>query len=318
MAPAPITADGNVAGRPTDFVFVLVPDGDPATPGTSLASGQRLRLAMPPAFTRTPDVPVSADTDANLVLTRGWPQGAVKLAGQYEIAEDAAANALVVTALVDVPPTIKVIHLRGRTFTNPGPGAYPVAVEHVDRDGAVVATWSGSIAVVERPPPARLAPSNFHLPPGTNANFQTLAPDQVAPHPLGLLLWGEDAQPLDHVGVAPRDLARHPRYTGGLLIQDVDGDKLLDPASDRVVGGIIGAAPAGAKGQTATSPLGADGKPVLSGEVARDAGFPRGGGQPNPGLLVVQFRAGDQPGAYQPTFELLGGNAFQFTIRATN
>jgi hypothetical protein len=31
-------------------------------------------------------------------------------------------------------------------------------------------------------------------------------------------------------------------------------------------------------------------------------------------LLVIDFRAGDQPGMYRPTFELVGGNAFQFTI----
>ena len=41
---------------------------------------------------------------------------------------------------------------------------------------------------------ARLAPTNFHLPPGANANFQQVAPGQVTPQTLGLLLWGATEQ----------------------------------------------------------------------------------------------------------------------------
>mgnify|MGYP001216228751 CR=1 FL=1 len=45
---------------------------------------------------------------------------------------------------------------------------------------------------------------------------------------------------MNGVGIAPRDLGRYPRYTGGLLVQDANGDGRLDPARDKVVGGIIG------------------------------------------------------------------------------
>ena len=85
-----------------------------------------------------------------------------------------------------------------------------------------------------------------------------------------------------------------------------------------MVGGIVGAEPQGASGQAASSPIGADGKAVLSGEVLRSAGFPvaAGGGKPNPGLLAIEFRAGDKPGLYRPGVELIGGNAYQFTIEA--
>jgi len=64
--------------------------------------------------------------------------------------------------------------------------------------------------------------------------------------------------------------------------------------------------------------MSADGRPVLSGEVLRSSGFPAaaGGGNPNPGLLAIQFKAGDKPGLYRPTVELIGGNSFQFTIEA--
>lgn len=316
VAPAPITATGHVAGQPTDFVFVLVADADPATPGFALGRGEALRLTMPAAFARDPGTPIVADRDSNLVLTKGWPQGAVPLAGQYQIAYDEARHAIAATMLVDMPaaaPGIKVIHLRGKTFVNPAAGEYPVSVEHVDASGTARTSWTGTLVVVERAPAARIAPTNFHLPPGTSANFQRVAPTQRLTHPLGMLLWADGA-PLDGVGLAPRDLERFPRYTGGLLIADANGDHVLDPGVDRVVGGIIGAAPAGAKGQAATSVLGPDRKPVLSGEAMRHPDFPSGGGKANPGLLVIDFRAGDQQGMYRPTFELVGGNAFQFTI----
>ncbi len=320
IAPAPITTTGHVATLPTDLVFVLVAEADPATPGLALGLGDQLRLTLPPAFARNPAVPISADTDGNVVLTKGWPQGAVRLAGQYQIGWDDAGHSLTVTAVADVPatganaPGIKVLHLRGDTFINPTAGDYPVQIDHV-RSGGVAARWRGTASIVERPPAARLAPSNFHLPPGTGANFQQAAPGQVLPHRLGLLLWA-DGVPLEGVGVAARDLQRFPTYTGGLLVADTSGDRVLDPAVDRVVGGIIGSAPAGASGQAATSPRGADGAPLLSGQAVRDPGFPRGGGAPVPGLLVIEFRLGSAPGAYQPTFELIGGNRVQFTLRA--
>jgi hypothetical protein len=63
--------------------------------------------------------------------------------------------------------------------------------------------------------------------------------------------------------------------------------------------------------------VGPDGKSVLSGEVLRNAAYPTaaGGGKPNLGLLPIQFKAGDKPGLYRPTVELLGGNGVQFTVQ---
>lgn len=321
-APAPITFDGNVAGQATDIVFMLVADANPATPGLALRSGESLRLVLPAAFKRNATVTISPDKDVNLVLTKGWPQGAVKLADQYRVSYDEAANAMVVTALHDVAasggnaPGIKVIHLRGRSFANPIPGDYPVSVAQLGVDGRAVASWAGQIKVLDAAPPARLAPTNFHLAPGANSDFQSVAPGQVATYPLALLLWGEQGAALNGVGIAPRDLSRFPRYTGGLLVQDTNRDHRLDPATDKVVGGIIGAAPQGATGQSATSPIGADGAPVLSGEVLRHAAYPvaAGGGKPNAGLLTIQFKAGSLPGLYRPTVELIGGNAYQFNV----
>lgn len=323
-APAPVSFDGNVGGKATDYVFVLVPDANPRTPGMVLRAGESLQLAMPAAFKRNASAAIIADKDTNLVLTKGWPQGSVQLAGQYGVGFNEKANALVITAAKDVGPDgmnapgIKVIHLRGRTFTNPVAGDYPVTVTRLSADGKTQAVWKGSLKVLDDAPAARLAPTNFHVPPGTNTDYQSVALGQITPHALGVLLWNAQGSAMNGVGIAPRDLTRFPRYTGGVLVQDTNGDKRLDPAVDKVVGGIIGLAPQGATGQAATSPVGADGKPVLSGDVLRNALFPAaaGGGKPNPGLLAIEFRAGDKPGLYRPTVELLGANSYQFTIEA--
>lgn len=323
-APAPVSYDGHVAGEATDYVFVLVPDVSPTTPGLAMKAGESLQLALSPAFKRNASVPIVSDRDTHLVLTKGWPQGAVPLAGQYRVDYADKDHAMTVTALKDIAadggnaPGIKVIHLRGRSFVNPAAGGYPVTVTRRSATGQVQAVWQGGMRVQEEMLEARLAPTNFHVPPGVNTDFQTVATGQVAPLHLGLLLWGTNGAPLNGVGVAPRDINRFPRYTGGLLVQDSNGDQQLDSAVDTVVGGIIGAAPKGATGQAATSPQRADGRPILSGQVLRSDRFPQaaGGGQPNPGLLAIQFRAGSLPGLYRPTVELLKGNSYQFTIEA--
>ncbi|MDE2158052.1 MAG: hypothetical protein KGJ30_03935 [Burkholderiales bacterium] len=323
-AASPISFDGNVTGQPTNMVFVLNPDSSPATPGFGMQAGDTLRLTLPQSFRRNPRAPISADTDRNLVLTKGWPQRDVHLAGQYRIAYDEAGHAMVVTATRDIAidganaPGIKVIHLRGETFIDPAPGSYPVTVTHAAADGHAIEVWKGHIDILAQAPQARLAPTDFQLAPPLNSTIQRTAPGQLAPLLLGVLLWDAQGKPMNGVGIAPRDLVHYPRYTGGLLVQDTNGDHRLDPAVDKVVGGIIGAAPQGATGQSATSPLRADGTPLLSGEVLRSAGYPAamGGGKPNPGLLAIQFKAGDKPGWYRPTVDLIGGNGFQFAIKA--
>lgn len=91
-------------------------------------------------------------------------------------------------AVTDVPsggreaPGIKVVHLRGATFRSPLDGEYPVQVRLEGADGRVRETWSGKATIPADPPKARLAPTNFHLPPGTNSDFQRTHTGQVATH----------------------------------------------------------------------------------------------------------------------------------------
>ena len=319
---SPVSFDGDIAGKPTDLVFVLVPDANPRTPGVVLGAGESLRLVLPREFQRNAQVPLAPDSDTNAVLTKGWPQGSVRQAQQYRIGLDDRAHALTFTALQDISanganaPGIKAIHVRGRTFINPGAGSYPVTLTRTDAQGRQLASWQGEVKLLATSTGPHLAPTNFHLAPGSQGDFQSVPISQQAPRLLGLLLWGTDGAPLNGVGVTPRDLTRFPRYTGGLLVQDSNGDGRLDPAVDTVVGGIIGAAPQGATGQVATSPTGADGKPMLSGQALRNDAYPNGG-KPNAGLLPIQFRSGSLPGLYQPVVELTGGNSYRFTIEAT-
>lgn len=204
---------------------------------------------------------------------------------------------MVVTASKDLAddgmnaPGIKLIHRRGRTFNNPGSGEYPVTVTHAATGGKTLAVWQVTLKVLIHAPSVRLAPSNFHLPPGTSPDYQMVDVGQATPHLIGMLLWGAQGAALNDVGIAPRDLARYPRYTGGLLVQDSNQEKRLHSATDKFVGDIIGAAPKGATWQAIASPTGAGGRLVLSCEVFRNSCFPAatGAGKPHPGLLVIQF-----------------------------
>jgi hypothetical protein len=306
---APVVADGDVAGRPTEFNLVLDRSLDPQVAGRTLLTGKTISVTLPDAFVRTA-VPVQAPESGALV--KGWPQGGldgytVTLAGTHTV---------VFTATRDIVPSgpddpgIKVLHVRGRAFTNPAPGDYAITVVAETGPDGAVETGTGTLTIRPRTVPS-VNPSNALFPQPSNNNWQRVPVDTVTPLPLDFLLFGADGQPLNGVGVAPADPARFPRYTGGLLVRDTNGDGLLDPATDTVVGGIIGAAPAAATGQRAASPVDAAGRPVLSGQIARPDGITA------PGILRILFRSGDRPGEYAPTFELGGGTATRLTIVAT-
>ncbi len=306
---SPVVADGDVAGRPTDINLVLDRSLDPQVAGRGLLQGRTISIILPDAFIRT-DVPVTAPESGALV--KGWPQGGLD---GYTVTL-AGAHTVVFTATRDLVPSgpdnpgIKVLHVRGRAFTNPAPGDYPIAVVAETGPGGAVETGTGTLTIRPGVVPS-INPTNALFPQPSNNNWQRVPVDTATPIPLDFLLFGADGRPLDGVGVAPADRARFPRYTGGLLVRDTDGDGALDPAADTVVGGIIGAAPDGATGQRAASPVDAAGRPVLSGQLARPDGAPA------PGILRVLFRTGDRPGAYTPTFELAGGTAARMTIVAT-
>jgi hypothetical protein len=112
------------------------------------------------------------------------------------------------------------------------------------------------------------------------------------------------------------------RYNGGLILQDSDGNGRLDPRNDRILGGVIGKAPAGARGQDLRS-LVVHGSADLSKPSA--AYNARVGTYFQGTIGLLQFTTGNKPGIYRPTVALLrepgnlasgDGASYTFTVIA--
>lgn len=239
---------------------------------------------------------------------------------------------------------IKVLHIgfQQSAFLNTGDSG-PVHVRILDADGTIVSQGSASIDFLQGPV-AQVLPTNF--PQGMrNHNWQTVSAGDIlgvtdGTIPMTYMLYGQapagdldtlyaykagivgagvlSSQQIAAMGFAlPAELAR---YTGGLVVQDTNGDGKLDPAVDMIIGGIIGAAPDGATGQELMS-LQVDGNALLSQATADVAEKPgkRWGGS----MMQLQFKAGSLPGKYQPTVALLkdpgdysagDGSSYTYTI----
>ena len=221
---------------------------------------------------------------------------------------------------------LKVIHIGFLTsaFRNNGTEG-EVRVRIVDANGTAIHKGSGKLAFIKQPV-AQILPTNL-TDKRRNHNWQRVAPGTTlgqAPNtvPLTLMLYARaegvapqelvkfkngivgagvlSTQQLAAMGFAkPKSLAR---YTGGLIVRDANGDGRLDPAAEPIIGGVIGAAPAGAKGQELRT-LERDGALLLSRPAAEFA--PKPGKRFGGAILQLQFTAGDKPGAYRPTLALL-------------
>ena len=110
------------------------------------------------------------------------------------------------------------------------------------------------------------------------------------------------------------------RYNGGLILQDTSGDGVLDPNKDQIIGGVIGRAPQGAKGQELKSSM-KNGKLMLS--VPTQIIAPRPGKRFGGAVMTLEFTAGNKPGLYRPTLALLvdpnnlssgDGSTYAYTI----
>jgi hypothetical protein len=239
---------------------------------------------------------------------------------------------------------IKVFHvgLLQSAFVNTGSSG-TVHVRFVDGAGKVVHSGSASADFIAEPVP-QIQPTNFpdHQ---RNHNWQVIASGETLgvtpgtlPIPLMLYAKAEGISPADMVnfkkgipGVGvlstqqlkamkhekPAQLAR---YTGGLIVEDSDGNWQLDPASDRIIGGVIGKAPAGARGQELRS-LVTHGAIDLS--KTSSAYHPKFGKLFGGAIMLLQFTAGDKPGLYRPTLALLrdpsdvasgDGSSYTYTI----
>lgn len=221
---------------------------------------------------------------------------------------------------------LKVIHIgfQQSAFYNRG-NRGRVEVRFLDAAGKVTQRGDAAIEFLTAPV-AQVLPTNFPDK-RRNHNWQRAAPGMVlgqAPGtvPIALMLYGQaqgltgdelyafkggiagagvlSTQQLKATGYdKPAEIAR---YNGGLIVQDSNGDGALDPATDRIIGGVIAKAPAGAKGQELRS-LEVDGKPVLS--AATETLVPKAGKRWGGAQMRLQFAAGDTAGKYRPTLALL-------------
>ena len=241
---------------------------------------------------------------------------------------------------------IKVVHIgfQQSAFFNRGARGR-VAVRILDAAGKAVQEGSGTIAFIDSPV-AQVLPTNF--PQGRrNHNWQRVKPGETLGQTEGALsltfmlydkapagdaaaLYSFKAgiagvgvlstQQVKAMGFAlPEGLSR---YNGGLVVRDSNGDAKLDPGNDQIIGGVIGAAPEGARGQELRS-LEKDGKVLLSQMTAEMA--PKPGERWGGAMLLLQFTAGDKAGKYRPTVALLerpgdptspDGSSYTYTIVA--
>ena len=308
---APITPDGNVAGRATDLVIHFDVTPDPAVPGRALKAGRSLRVTLPDGFENTGGRPLleyASDPrcgpqklDCNTAaLLQGWPQNPVafrKVALSFD-----GPRTLVLTAREDIGPAsehapgIKGVHLLLSGFRNPAPGLYPVRVEAETGPGGALERGVGEVEIVAAPRRSINITSVFDQPlslpkttPPTRAStlHQVAAPGSAVPIPWNFLVWDTAGEAMVGATLVPDD-ARSDRYI--LRRNGIDvGVATID-------------APRAARGQRliVEQPAAAIKAPISFVPTAR---------------LRVQFITGDLPGDYVVTFALDGGNAVQMRVR---
>ena len=239
---------------------------------------------------------------------------------------------------------IKLFHvgLLQSAFRNTGASG-AVAVRFLDSAGRITRSGHATVDFIDEPVP-QIHPNNF--PDGRRAHdWQVVKPGQtvgIAPGtlPLPVMLFaaakGVPPAEMDRfttgilgVGVVSvREIqlsgfqmpAALARYNGGLILRDANGDGRLDPKADKIIGGVIGRAPAGAGGMSIRS-LRFHGAQDLSRPSA--AYHSKFGDIFGGAVALLQFTAGDKPGLYRPTLALLSdpedlgspdGSSYTYTI----
>jgi len=309
---------------------------NPDVVGYGIPPGGSLEVEMISGFERNPAVPLDGKS---LLLTVGAPQqGLPEKVGGHVISQGDNPHTFVIRPTqengmlperLESPAKgvafdqvqqrgIKIIHIgRHFAFTSRGEKGI-VEVRFKDRSGNVIARGRGELAFLAKPR-AQIFPTNVthHQ---RNHNWQRLKPGQVVgvakgTRPMPFLLFDENkdagnmgifgagvlsAQQLQNLGYEiPKDLER---YNGGLILKDRNGDGLLSPDVDIILGGIVNEVPEGATGYQVVTPLVKE-KPFLSKptiEFNKRAGEAFGGS-----IMQVVYIAGDKPGFYRMTFSLL-------------
>jgi len=327
---------------------------NPEIIGYGIPAGGRLEIELVSGFERDPKIELA---QPSIMLVTGAPQqGMPGAAIGYSVSQGDNLNTFVISpsgdnglaAEVIMTPAkgaggdpvrqrgIKVVHVGlKKAFINRGESG-GVSVRIYDQNGDLTDEGSGTIDFMGEPN-AQIFPTNFAHG-RRNHNWQIASPGEIVGHagatvPIALMLY--DDQPIGGkagligVGVlSTQQLAAMEfekpealsRYNGGLIVQDTSGDGVIDPKSDRIVGGVIGQAPGGAKGQELRSLI-HDGVATLSRPTAAFEFGP--GTAVGGGVMLLEFVAGDTPGLYRPTLALLSnlddttspdGSLYTYTI----
>ena len=327
---------------------------NPEIIGYGVPAGGRLEVELVSGFERDPEIELA---QPSIMLVTGAPQqGMPGAAIGYSVSQGDNLNTFVISpsgeeglaADVIMSPAkgaagdpirqrgIKVVHVGlKKAFINRGDSG-TVAVRIYDRNGDLTNEGNGTTDFMDEPN-AQIFPTNFAHG-RRNHNWQVVSPGDIVGHadgtvPITLMLYNDQSiggkEGLIGAGVvSTQQLAAMEfekpealsRYNGGLIVQDTSGDGVIDPKVDRIVGGVIGQAPKGAKGQELRSLI-RDGVATLSRPTAAfefGPGTAMGGG-----VMVLEFVAGDTPGLYRPTVALLSnldditspdGSLYTYTI----
>lgn len=184
---APVVADGDVTGKPFDYVIDLDGSLDPQVLGRGIAVNGEIRIYFPPEIdlstideegypVATPPVPLPPVPPlpdrpcipGNLqcttaVILRGWPQDPLFPPVFFHVLSvDTAQNALVLRAVKDIgfvagetpAPYIKQIHLILNGLTNPAPGKYTLRIEAETGPDGTVESGEGTLVVLSETKPS--------------------------------------------------------------------------------------------------------------------------------------------------------------------
>ena len=339
---APVIADGNVRGMPTDYVINLEGSLDPADPGRTLAAGDVIKIIFPRAFdlgsinpaypvldppTPLPPLPVLSDNDCvpayltctTLVLLRGWPQDPFFPPALFHtLSVNARQNALIITALQDMGPSgdlpgIKQIHLILNGVTNPRPGMYQVKVEAQTGPGGSWETGSGIMRVMHSTRPSINVTSVFVKALTGQLGEPACGPGSNPPNPDNPIYQTARVNSAAPIPWTFLLWGRNNEALTDVRIQWINRSHALLRRAGRTIGHIFIDVPRGATGHRIhLNPLGCDtfmgGAPVI-------AATPGIGPQPV-GRLDLQFQTGDKPGIYTTTLSLINGNTIEMVVTA--
>lgn len=351
---APVVADGDVTGKPFDYVITLDGSLDPQVLGRGIAAGGQIRVFLPPEFDLAaidtenypvatppvpfPPVPPLPDRPCipgNLqcttaVVLRGWPQDPLFPPVLFHtMSIDLAQNAVVLTAVQDIglvpgaapAPYIKQVHLILNGLRNPAPGTYTVRVEADTGPDGSVESGEGPLVVRSETAPSVNITSVFVPPLAVGA----CGPGDPPPNPDNPVYQTTDVG--DDAPFAWSFLlwGRNNEPLDNVWLHRVAGSYwLLMRNEDRrfrwrdMVGRLRVDAPPGASGYDVRLNNDYRGLDCPTSLPAAPVIATTPGIGPQPvGRLDLQFTAGNLPGVYKTTLWIAGGNHVEMFVRAT-